>query len=473
MTAIPFPTSSRPGGSPALGQGRLVNVYASKDGAAVRWSRVPGLRRFAEPSSGQVAAMTYPRGLTWSGIDLISVVRDRVLRVNSSGRITFLNGEISGTGPVTIARNNNAIPDIVVVSASGVVTVGSNMISAYPDGNVGAPNSVSSLDGYLIFTYGDGSIRASDLNTTEINSLSSTRAEANPDGLLRGIVSAQLFYAMGETTIEVYQDAGTMPFPLARVAVIPVGLMGPWAVAGGGVEGWDTSPFFVARDGTVRRLDGYQVQTVSTPDVVRDILAVKDRASLIANVHVSGENAFWSLSCPDWTWEYNVTTGEWHQRCSYGLSRWRAAFSAYAFDRWIVGDTRDGMLMEIDADCLDEDGEPLLFEIESDCVKAFPSRIQCRRADFDFNVGYGREAGLDPIELNPVVEISWSDDGGVTWSIPLLRPLGREGRFRQLVSVLNTGLSSAQGRKWRLRVSDPVPITLIGGDMQAEARIAL
>ena len=35
MTAIPFPTSSRPGGSPALGQGRLVNVYASKDGPLV------------------------------------------------------------------------------------------------------------------------------------------------------------------------------------------------------------------------------------------------------------------------------------------------------------------------------------------------------------------------------------------------------------------------------------------------------
>lgn len=471
MTAIPFPTSSRPGGSPALGQGRLVNVYASKDGGAVYWSRVPGLRRFAEPPSNHAIAMTFPRGLAWSGIDLISVVKDRVCRVNSSGSITFLNGEISGIGPVTIARNNNAIPDIVVVSASGVVTIGANTISGYPDGNVGAPNSVSSLDGYLIFTYGDGSIRASDLNTTEINALSSTRAEANPDGLLRGIVSAQLFYAMGETTIEIYQDAGTAPFPLARVAVIPVGLIGPWAVAGGATEGWDTSPFFVARDGTVRRLDGYQVQTVSTPDVVRDILAVENRASLIASVHVTGENAFWSLSCADWTWEYNVTTGEWHQRRSYDLHRWRAAFSTYAFDRWIVGDTQSGALMEIAAHCLDEDGEPLVFEIESDCVKAFPSRVQCRRADFDFNVGYGREVGLDPIELDPNIEISWSNDGGATWSTPLLRPLGREGRFRQLVSVLNTGLSSAQGRKWRLRISDPVPATLIGGEMQAEARI--
>ena len=430
------------------------------------------MRRFAVPGGINADRLIHPRGLAWSGTDLISVVKDRVTRINSGGHISLLNGELAGTAPVTIARNNNAIPDIVIVSSSGVVTVGSNVIRDYPDGNVGAPNSVSSLDGYLIFTYGDGAIRTTDLNSTVINSLSSTRAEANPDGLLRGIVSAQLFYAMGETTIEVYHDAGTAPFPLARVAVIPVGLISPWAVAGAATEGWDTSPFFVAKDGTVRRLDGYQVETVSTPDVVRDILAVADKNSLAANVYVVGENAFWSLSCADWTWELNVTTGEWHQRRSYGLPRWRAAFSAFAFDRWIVADLESNILMQVGDSCLDEDGDPLIFEVESDNVKDFPSRIRCRRADFDFNVGYGIEVGLDPIEVNPTVEISWSDDGGVTWSVPLHRALGREGRFRQQISVLNTGLASVQGRKWRLRISDPIPVTLMGGAMQAERRIA-
>jgi len=444
-----------------------VNAYAAKDGQQVRWTRCPGMRRFAEGQS----LFTNPRGLFWSGVDLIWVFKDRACRVNSSGVITTLSGEASGELPVSIARNNNAIPDIVVVGTSGVYTVGSNTISGYPDGNVGAPNSVSSLDGYLIFTYGDGSIRASDLNTTEINSLSSSRAESNPDGLLRGVVSAQLFYAMGQASIEVYQDAGTAPFPLARVAVIPVGLIGQWAVAGGSVEGWDTDLFFVAADGTVRRVSGYQVETVSTPDVVRDIRAVADKSTLIASVYVLGDNAFWSLSCPDWTWEYNVTTGEWHERKSYEANRWRASFSTYAFNKWLCGDLISGNLYEITDGVLTEDDQPLVLEIESDGTKSFPARVQCRRADFDVNVGYGREIGIDPIETNPMAEISWSDDGGVTWSNPVLRHLGREGRFTTLISVLGAGLSSSQGRKWRFRVSDPVPVTLMGGNMEAKAGI--
>jgi len=470
MVAIPFPTSSRPGERPALGQGRLVNAYATKEGAAIRWKRVPGLKPFAVPSDVEASAFIGPRGLLWAGHELIAVVKDRVARIDGTGKITLLNGTFAGDTPVTIARNNNATPDIVAVGKTSSVKIGSSVVPL-DMGTFPQPNSVSSLDGYLIYTSGAGDIIATGLNTTTIPAGSMAKAESNPDGLLRGLVSAQLFYAMGQASIEVYQDVGRAPFPLERVAVIPVGLMAPFAVAGGQQEGWDTYPIFVARDGTVRRLSGYQEQIVSTPDVVRDILAVADKSTLVASVYVVGEMAVWSLSSPSWTWELNVSTGEWHQRRSYGLNRWRAAFSANAFDRWIVGDTQSGTLFELSPSTLAEGTNPLVFEVESDTARSFPARIQCRRADFDFVVGYGEEAGRDPIETNPQVEISWSDDGGVTWSIPVHRSLGREGRFRTLVSVLNTGQAGAQGRKWRLLISDPVDCTLMGGDMQASARI--
>ncbi len=319
MPTIPFPTTSRPGSHPALGQGRLSNAHAIREGEKVHWRRVAGMRPFADPKS---SSGTYngPRGLFWSGLDLLWCFKNRVARVDASGSVQLLNGEITGSVPATFARNNNAVPDIVVVSNSRAMVVRSNTLVDYPDGDVGAPSSVSSLDGYLLFTYGDGTVRASELNSTEINSLSTWKAESNPDGLLRGMVSAQLFYAFGSASIEVLQDVGTAPFPLARQSVIPVGLIGPWAAAGGSVEGWDTDIFFVARDGTVRRLSGYQTSVVSTPDVTRDIRAVTDKNKLIASVYVMGENAFWSLSSPNWTWEYNVTTGEWHQRQSYTAS---------------------------------------------------------------------------------------------------------------------------------------------------------
>ena len=467
MSAIKFPTSSQPGERPALGQGRLVNAYAVKEGDRVLWKRVPGLTTLLDTGEEK------PRGMLWfrEPQNLIYVAGSKVGKIDTSSQITWLNNDIDGAGAVSMARNNNATPDIVIVTNTNTWVATSAAVGPYPDGNISVPNSVSFLDGYFLFTYPNGEIRATNLNTTEIDPLSNTKAESNPDGLLRGIVSAQLFYAMGTSSIEVFQDVGETPFPLARVAVMQVGLFGPWAVAGGQQEGWDQSLIFVARDGTVRKIVGYQDQTISNADVVRDILSITDRSSLIASVYVVGDSAFWSLSSPDWTWEYNATTGAWHQRKSYQLSRWRAAYSALAFDKWIVADTQSTKLYEVSRTRQSEDGSPLVFEVESAPVTAFPARLQCRRADFDFVVGYGQERGLDPIEIEPVVSIEWSDDGGVSWRVPILRQLGREGRYSNLVSLLNTGMTGPQGRKWRLKVSDPIDCTLKGGQMFESARV--
>ncbi|MEN3931409.1 hypothetical protein WJT86_10110 [Microvirga sp. W0021] len=469
MTIIPFPTSSRPGSHPVLGQGRLVNAHAVREGDKVYWRRVAGMKIFADPLNFS-GLYHGPRGLFQLNNDVLWIFKDRAARVDYQGKTTLLSGEVNGAVPATVARNNREDTDYVIVSNNTAYMISGNTVVEYDakGGSVGSPNDVSMLDGYFLFTYQDGTVIASELNSTEINSLSSWRAESTPDKLLRGMVSGQLFYAFGTASIEVLQDVGTAPFPLARQAVIPVGLIGKWAVAGGAVEGWDRDLLFVAQDGTVRLLSGYQTQTVSIPDVTRDIRSVADKDTLIASVYVMGENAFWSLSSPNWTWEYNVTTGEWHQRKSNRKQRWRAAYSVYVQGKWIVGDTESGKLFELSDRILTEDTEPLVFEVESDAVKGFPSRVQCRRADFDLNVGYGREIGLDPVETEPLIEISWSDDGGVSWSNPLHRRLGREGQYQTLTSVLNTGMSAAQGRKWKLRVSDPVPVTLAGGVQEAK-----
>jgi len=66
-------------------------------------------------------------------------------------------------------------------------------------------------------------------------------------------------------------------------------------------------------------------------------------------------------------------------------------------------------------------------------------------------------ASVEPIETDPVVEISWSDDGGQNYSAPIIRKLGKQAQTRQLVSLIAcTGRSSWNARRWRLQISDPV-----------------
>jgi hypothetical protein len=319
---------------------------------------------------------------------------------------------------------------------------------------VGAPNSVSLLDAYFIFTYGDGSIIASDLNSTSINTLSTAKAEANPDGLIRGTVSGRQFYAWGPSSLEIFDNAGTSPFPLARTTVVPVGLFGPWAIAGF-EDGWDRDQIFVASDGTVRRLNGYQPDRISTRAVERDIQSVAVASTLRACVYTVSGNAFWVLSSPTWTWEFNATTNEWNERRSYGLTRWRGETSARFAGNWIVGDTQSTSIHYIGAQFFDEAGDPLVARAEG-IMKDFPARIRLPSIDFDFTAGQGTESGTDPIETDPRVMLEWSHDGGATWSNPLWRELGRQGDFKRQIRLHNTGRSTPQGFRMAWEVSDPV-----------------
>jgi len=85
--------------------------------------------------------------------------------------------------------------------------------------------------------------------------------------------------------------------------------------------------------------------------------------------------------------------------------------------------------------------------------------------------GVGIDTGIEPIETDPKVEISWSDDGGRTWGAPVQRRLGSQGE-KLPIDVFRCGLAGRLGRQWRLAVSDPVEVSLIGGAMDVEGRAA-
>jgi hypothetical protein len=259
-------------------------------------------------------------------------------------------------------------------------------VQQYPSTPLPFSNSVDFLDGYLLFTTRDGFLWASGVNTTDVSALSFARAEARPDGLLRGITYGESYLAMGDQTIEVWTDVAAIPFPLQRTAVIPIGLLGQWAVAGS-QDGWAEALIFVASDGSVRRLDGYTPTRISPAELDR-LIGLADPTKLVATVYTFGQNAIWSLSSgTDWTWEYNVTTGAWHERQSQDMTRWRATRSVNAFGKWIFGDLGAADFLTIDLVGLMENGDPLTWGMDSAPVKQFPVRIAVPDVSFDFAMG--------------------------------------------------------------------------------------
>jgi hypothetical protein len=474
---IPFPLSSSPGASGQESAGRLINAYAEPLGKDISgqkgfqppqvvWRKCPGLTQFCTSTqSGFRGGLLVNSTLytAWSG---------KAATYTSAGAETVLTGTLNGTEKVFWARNNKSpTPDVVCVApGTGAFSVSSTAVIPFADTDVGTPNSVGFMDGYFIFTYGDGTIQASGLNDVTIATTDKTKEQAKTGGLTRGLPFNGQYYVWGPNFGAVYSDtAQPTGFPFTRSYVIQRGLLSPYAVAGH-EDGFGSALMWVADDNSVVQHNGTpNPLKISPPDLDRLIAAVTDKTTLEASVYIAQGHPKWVLSCPAFTWEFDLGSQKWNEKASYLQTRWRAVSGISAFGKWITGDTQGNRLLYINEQSWDENGNPLAFQIESGPVLNFPNRTKVARADFNFVVGVGQATGADPIATDPSVGISWSDDGGITWSQEFIRKLGRQATV-QRVTMLRTGMSGVQGRRWRLKVSDPVYVAFMGATQDTQLR---
>jgi hypothetical protein len=467
---IPFPLSSAPGAFNQEESGRLINAYAEPLGKvvsttkaiappAVVWRKSPGVSLFANSNFSN-----FRGGILINGVTLYTAWTEKASTFDVNGLETQLTGALSGTEKVFWARNNKVpTPDIVCVAPStGAFTATPTAVASYTDPNIGAPNSVGFLDGYFIFTYGNGKMQASDLNATSLNTLNFTTEQTKPGGLLRGLPFNGQYYVWGPAHGAVYADtAQPTGFPFTRSYVIQRGLLGRYAVAGH-EDGFGSALIWVADDQSVVMANGTPNPTkISPPDLDRAIIAVADKNTLEASVYISGGHPKWVLSAPTFTWEFDLGTLKWNERASYQIPRWRGISGISAFGKWIVGDTKGNRLLYVNASAYDEIGEPLIMLLESGPVLKFPNRTRVARADFRFVTGVGQATGPDPQGTDPTVGISWSNDGGFVWGSEMVRQLGRQSEAENIV-LLRSGQTRNTGRRWRLRVTGPIYAAFTG-----------
>ena len=461
---IPFPRSSQPGSQPGEGLGRLLNRYCEIDGEITQWRLVPGLVAFTDTLIGG------PRG----AIDVNGILYDAransALTVTTGGTVTPLAGTLNGTRAVTWAKNNRSpTPDVVCVTEAGAFSVSPSTVSNYPDTSLPQPNSVSFLDGYFLFTIGDGRVFASGVNDIWVSDADHTQnalAFAVADlsgGLVRGTSANGLFYAWGKKACTVYNDAATSPFPLARAGVIQIGLAGATAIAGFD-PGWGLQQYFVATDNTVRRLDGFSASVVSNKDVERALEAQTDKTQIEMSCYVSAGRPTVVVKGPSFAYELNAATGYWNERQSANLTTWRASRSIYFNGNWYFGDTLTTQILQISDAAFNELGTSFTARLESGPVKQYPNRLRCLAAYFDFTSGQGTPGGTSD-SMNPSVFVSSSIDGGASWSTPVLRrDLGAQGNFQKMIRVNRIGgIASQHGIRFRLDSSSPVYSTFRGG----------
>jgi hypothetical protein len=467
MAVIALPTTTAPGQHPQESGGRLINAYAESladtAGSKLVLRRVPGLVSFGTTTK------TGYRGSIAVGGTLYSAFSGSAVRHSSGGgAATALAGSLPGTAPVIFSRNNASMPDVVAVApGDGAYILTGSSVSAYPDIDIGQPNSVTSLKGFFIFGYGNGLMLASNLNSTAIVTTNYASAESKPDTLYRVVATpAGQLLAAGSETLEFWGGINDTGFPFSYSTTVMLGIAGPYCITGD-QDGWGQGLFLIGSDYVVYRLQGYTPQRISSPDLDRLIAAVVDKTTIQMSVFVSGGHSFVVVRSPAWCWVYDVNTGAWHERASHLEVTWRALGGTKIGNAWVMGDADSGNLLAVEDTAQSEAGKPLVAKVETGPVGSFPRGARVNRLDLMISVGVGEAPGLDPIETDPAIEISISRDNGLSWSAPWVRRLGQQATFRK-VTVNNMGHVQPHGVKLRFAISDPVHVGIMGGDLDAQ-----
>lgn len=464
MTDVPFPLLTSPGLKPQLAGGRNLNCYPEKlpasAGKPYGWFRVPGL------GSWGTASGRFRGGVLVNNV-FYGVFGTSVYSWGPAGGAgTLLTGAVPGTGPVFAVRNNAANPDVVFVSpGDGAFWInGSGAVVAYPDINVGQPNSVVFHKGFFIFTYGNGTTRASNVNSTVINTLNVATAESKPDTLYRPIPlgNGQLLLC-GSTSLEVWGGANDTGYPFSYIATIARGIVGPAAIAGA-EDGFGKGLFMVGDDYRVSRIDGYTCVPISNADLDTIIEREPDKTKIRVGVFVSRGHGFVTVQGATWCWIFDTTLSTWHERNSYLKNYWRGLYPVQAFNRWLCGDSDSATLCNIDAQIRNELSQPIRMRIETGPFGAFPNAVRINAIELYLTKGASDATGHDPDETDAEVAISISRNGGQDWSNPRNVKIGRQAITNGRVRASIWGHAEVQGVRWRFEESAGLDFAFMGAD---------
>lgn len=446
---IPFAVQSNPQEFREQGNERMINAYAvrkSKDEVIVRMS--PGETAFSTS-----ADVINCRGSIEVGDYVYAVFEGGVDRIDSAGTRLSI-GSITGTGKVYMAVNTAG--QIGVVSQLGrYYVIENDTVNQVNTADIGAFNSICWIAGYFILTLRDGRFFNTALNDAySINGLDFATAEGSPDGLLGGFAHKNELWLFGDKTIEVWALLSSPP-----ASGSPFARQGSWIPKGtlsfASVNENDNTLKWVGNDRIVYKNENYNARRISHEGVERAIAAASSPETIEGFTYTIDGHIYYGISDASFTWINDAKEGWWHERKSKGADRWKANIFIDAFSKTLVGTIDDGNLYYLDMTSRLEGTSEIVWDIMSVDNGAVPYRAMVSEVEIDFVTGRASLSGTVP-QTAPVATLSYTDDGGATFSNPRLLTLGTSGEYKHRCRAHRLGTTGAKfGRRWRLTGSDP------------------
>ena len=436
----------------------------------------PGLKRFGDlgtsPVRGMVQDQRSGRVFAVYGATLTEIFED-----GTHADIASLS---TSEGFISMAGNGQQI--CIVDGENGyILRLEDNQFSPIvAEGWLGS-YTVTFLDGYFVFVKPASQqiyISQPYSDPIEIDPLDFASAEGAPDNVMAAIGLKRQLWCFGSYTTEVWYDSGNADFPFQPIqgAFNQYGLLAPWSLAL-----MDDTFFWLGRNDAgstiVYCCEGFNARRISTDAVEQAMQGYPNPQNAVAYAYNQGGRSVYVINFPEAnsTWAYDNTTGAWHERqylnpISGKAERARAQYHIAAFNKHIVSDYADGRLYEMDLDTFSDDGDPIVRMRQSPHM-AGPEleRISYQEFQLDCQTGVGTPSGAFS-QVFPQIRLSWSNDGGYTWSNEIPAGLGPAGAFT--FRVIWRRLGEARDRVWRVTMTDPVPTTWIQARVIASPSIS-
>ncbi len=450
-----------------LSSKKTLNLYPENTPDGFVLNSFPGLLDFSTGNGPDRGAIEHLN-------TFYQVSGENLYSIDTDGTRTNL-GSIPGTERCIFEGIGTSV--VVVTDGTPYEWDGST-VTELTDNDFEDPNSCAHLNNQIIYDGEGGRFVTSDVgDASTIQGLNYATAESNADDLIRVFVYDKIVWMMGDKTLEPWENTGSgnPPFSPILGAIIQVGLGALHSVAKN-----DNGFYFLGDDKRIYFVQGVQETNVTTINLANEIegFSVIDDAE--GNCFQFQNQNFYLITFPTErrSFCFNESVGienGWFELSSATSVTERYIGSSFVYfnKKTYVTDSSSGNVYELDKDTFDEFGNAIIRRrdtgaLSGDMFGKPGKELTLRRLELLMETGVG-SAEQDEDNEGPYVMLSFSDDGGRTWSTEQWASAGRAGEFGW--KVWWDDLGSFYKRIFRFTMSDSVYWCLHGGAMDIEVGI--
>lgn len=415
---------------PLVDSQRTVNMYIHEDNQSLLPVMVdmPGYEKKVSISD------TLPGRRLFTNFNsnrLYGVIGKRIYLFDSLLTANHLGDVHTASGNITIANNTNGEVIFVDGAHGYIYDEGASTFTIISSAGFPADAEfVVFLDGYFIVNKaGTNEFYVSEANQgTKWDAKRFETLKVKPNHVIGlGTVHRQLF-VMGETSTEVFYDAGGSDFPFRRQNNL---VLAYGCAASGSIATGQNRLFWLSNDengvGSIVMTDGTIPVQVSTANVDIAIQGYSDVSDARGYIYKIDGHIFYEISftAANHTWVYDLTTNKWFEKESEGGNRYKGQTHSYFNGKHYLLLYDEGNLYHLSSEYSKHGTTMFRRERTGIRIKDKTSkRIAVSEIGINFLQGVGTENG---IYQDPLVYLSLSEDGGVTFGTQIPVSLGRIG----------------------------------------------